>query len=221
MSKPRLVEIYDELLAFFGPQHWWPGETPFEVIVGAVLTQNTAWTNVEKAIANLKDMGVLSFEAMVDLPHATLAELIRPCGYFNIKASRLHNLLGMIQARYRGDLALLAEEDLATLRQTLLEVKGIGPETADSILLYATNKPTFVIDAYTHRILSRHGLVSEEEASYDDIQNLFMTSLPNSTDLFNEYHALLVRTGKEFCKKSTPRCSDCPLKPQELRPIHE
>lgn len=211
MSKPRLLEIYDELLAFFGPQHWWPGETPFEVIVGAVLTQNTAWHNVEKAIANLKGMGVLNFEAMVELPHATLAELIRPCGYFNIKANRLHNLLGMIQARYRGDLALLAAEDLATLRQTLLAVKGIGPETADSILLYATNKPTFVIDAYTHRILSRHGLVSDEEANYDDMQDLFMTSLPNSAALFNEYHALLVRTGKEFCKKSTPRCSACPL----------
>jgi len=212
MSQPRLIEIYDQLLAFFGPQHWWPGETPFEVMVGAVLTQNTAWTNVEKAITNLKAVDFLSFEAMVELPHATLAELIRPCGYFNIKASRLHNLLSMIQRRYQGQLTLMAEEELATLRQALLEVKGIGPETADSILLYATNKPSFVIDAYTHRILSRHGLVSEEEARYDDMQELFMSSLPNTAALFNEYHALLVRTGKEFCKKSVPRCSECPLK---------
>ncbi len=211
MAKQSLIEIYDRLFAFFGPQHWWPGETPFEIIVGAVLTQNTAWTNVEKAITNLKDLGLLSFEAMVTLPHAALADLIRPCGYFNVKASRLHNLLAMIQARYDGDLELLAQEELPALRQILLEVNGIGPETADSILLYAASKPTFVIDAYTHRLLSRHGLAAEEGADYYEMQEMFMASLPNTPALFNEYHALIVRTGKEFCKKSTPRCAECPL----------
>lgn len=211
MVKHRLLEIYDRLFAFFGPQHWWPGETPFEVIVGAVLTQNTAWTNVEKAIANLKGAGVLSFEAMATLPAATLADLIRPCGYFNVKACRLHNLFAMIQGRYDGDLDLFAQEELAVLRQSLIEVKGIGPETADSILLYAANKPTFVIDAYTHRLLSRHGLAAEEGADYHEMQELFMAALPNEPALFNEYHALIVLTGKEFCKKSKPRCPECPL----------
>jgi endonuclease-3 related protein len=211
MVKPHLLEIYDRLFAFFGPQHWWPGETPFEIIIGAVLTQNTAWTNVEKAITNLKDAGLLSFEAMVTLPHATLAELIRPCGYFNVKASRLHNLLNMIQGRYDGDLDLFAQDALPALRQNLLEVKGIGPETADSILLYAASKPVFVIDAYSHRLLSRHGLAADEGADYHEMQDLFMDSLPNTPALFNEYHALIVRTGKEFCKKSKPRCSECPL----------
>ncbi|MDD5758606.1 MAG: endonuclease III domain-containing protein [Desulfobulbaceae bacterium] len=206
-----LLEIYDRLLAYFGPQHWWPGETPFEIMVGAVLTQNTTWTNVEKAINNLKESGLLRFEVMASLPHATLAELIRPCGYFNLKASRLQNLLAMIQTRYEGDLELFAQAELPPLRQALLEVKGIGPETADSILLYAANKPTFVIDAYTHRLLSRHGLVPEEGADYHEMQELFMSALPNSSALFNEYHALIVCTGKEFCKKSTPKCQDCPL----------
>lgn len=211
MLKSSLLEIYDRLLAHFGHQHWWPGETPFEIMVGAVLTQNTAWTNVEKAITNLKDSGVLSFESMATLPHATLAELIRPCGYFNLKASRLHNLLTMIQSRYDGDLDLLAQEELPSLRQNLLEVKGIGPETADSILLYAANKPIFVIDTYTHRLLSRHGLAPEEGADYHEMQELFMTSVPNTPAQFNEYHALIVRTGKEFCKKNNPKCQDCPL----------
>jgi len=211
MAQHRLIEIYDRLLAFFGPQHWWPGETPFEVMIGAVLTQNTAWTNVEKAISNLKDRGLLSFECMVALPHATLADLIRPCGYFNLKATRLHNLLAMIESRFSGDLDLLGQEELPSLRQTLLEVKGIGPETADSILLYAANKPTFVIDTYTHRLLSRHGLAPEEGADYHEMQALFMETLDRDPALFNEYHALIVRTGKEFCKKSAPRCQDCPL----------
>lgn len=211
IKKLQLLEIYDRLFAFFGPQHWWPGETPFEVMVGAVLTQNTAWSNVEKAIANLKEQGLLNFADLAALPQADLADLIRPCGYFNVKASRLHNLLAMIQGRYAGDLDLLAQEELPTLRQNLLEVKGIGPETADSILLYAAGKPTFVIDAYTHRLLCRHGLAPEEDADYHEMQGLFLDSLPPSATLFNEYHALIVRTGKEFCKKSKPRCAACPL----------
>ena len=216
MNNPRILEIHDRLLDFFGPQYWWPGETPFEVMVGAILTQNTAWTNVEKAIGNLKERGLLSFAAMVTLPHAELAELIRPCGYFNVKAHRLHNLLALIRERFDGDLELMAQEELPALRQALLAVKGIGPETADSILLYAAGKPTFVVDAYTHRIFSRHGLVSEEGALYEEIQELFMDSLPPDPALFNEYHALIVRTAKEFCKKSNPRCGECPLGPWKI-----
>ena len=210
-NKQRLLEIHDRLLAFFGRQHWWPGETPFEIMVGAVLTQNTAWTNVEKAITNLKERGLLSFEGMVTLPHDTLADLIRPCGYFNVKAQRLNNLFTLIQNRFNGNLELFARQELHDLRQALLEVKGVGPETADSILLYVANKPIFVVDAYTHRILSRHGIVPEEEVNYDEMQELFMDSLPHDPALFNEYHALLVRTGKEFCKKNSPRCEACPL----------
>jgi endonuclease-3 related protein len=211
MADPRIPEIHDRLLAYFGPQHWWPGETPFEIMVGAVLTQNTAWTNVEKGIANLKERGLLTFAAMAALPHAVLAELIRPCGYFNVKATRLHNLFALIRERFAGDLERFAAEELPDLRQALLAVKGIGPETADSILLYAAGKPTFVVDAYTHRILSRHGLVPEEEVLYDEMQRLFMAALPPDPELFNEYHALIVRTAKEFCKKSNPRCGECPL----------
>ena len=214
MPKRRLREIreiYDRLFAFFGPQYWWPGETPFEIMVGAVLTQNTAWTNVEKAIVNLKDRGLLTFEGLVALPCDVLADLIRPCGYFNVKARRLHNLFALIRDRYQGDLDLFALDELSVLRQALLEVKGIGPETADSILLYAANKPIFVVDAYTHRLLSRHGLAAEEGADYDEMQELLMASLANEPGLFNEYHALIVRTGKEFCKKTNPRCGECPL----------
>ncbi len=211
MADPRIPEIHDRLLAYFGPQHWWPGETPFEIMVGAVLTQNTAWTNVEKGIANLKERGLLTFAAMEGLPHAVLAELIRPCGFFNVKATRLHNLFRLLRERFGGDLERFAAEELPDLRQALLAVKGIGPETADSILLYAAGKPTFVVDAYTHRILSRHGLVPEEEVLYDEMQRLFMAALPPDPELFNEYHALMVRTAKEFCKKSNPRCGECPL----------
>lgn len=209
----RLLEIYDRLLACFGHQDWWPGETRFEIMVGAVLTQNTAWTNVEKAITNLKDQGLLSFEAMVAMPHTALAECIRPCGYFNVKASRIHNLLTMVETRYSGDLNLLVQDELPSLRQALLSVSGIGPETADSILLYVAGKPIFVVDTYSHRLLSRHGLVPEEEVDYHAMQELFMDSLPADPVLFNEYHALIVRTGKEFCKKTNPRCSSCPLGP--------
>ncbi|MDA8159889.1 MAG: endonuclease III domain-containing protein [Desulfobacteraceae bacterium] len=212
MNRPQaLNDIYDRLLARFGPQHWWPGETPFEVMVGAVLTQNTAWSNVEKAIANLKGQGLLDPARLFALPPPLLAEQIRPCGYFNLKAARLHNLLSLIAGRFDGDLDRFFATPLASLRQQLLEVKGIGPETADSILLYAAGKPIFVVDAYTHRLLSRHGLIAEEEADYHQIQALFMDALPADPALFNEYHALIVRVGKEYCKKTGPRCGECPL----------
>ncbi len=208
----RVKEIFDLLYDFFGPQHWWPGETPFEIMVGAVLVQNTNWSNVEKAINNLKRSGLLSFDIMEAMPPEQLAEIIRPCGYFNLKTQRLHNLFSLIRNRYEGEVDFLLAEDQYAMREALLSVKGIGPETADSIVLYAGQKPAFVVDAYTHRVMSRHALVDEEEASYEAIQEMFVCSLPEDTKLFNEYHALLVRVGKEFCKKSKPQCEGCPLK---------
>jgi len=210
MISEQLLEIYNRLYGHFGQQHWWPGETPFEVMVGAVLTQNTNWNNVEKAIDNLKRAGMLSFEKMLELPTDLLAEYIRPAGYYNIKAGRLRNLLQFIHDAYEGDLDLFFAQPRPTLREELLSVKGIGRETADSIMLYGAGLPVFVIDAYTHRILSRHNLISGEYG-YDDIQELFMDHLEEDTALFNEYHALLVRAGKEYCKKSKPRCEECPL----------
>lgn len=204
-----LTELYDKMLQRFGPQHWWPGETPFEVMVGAILTQNTNWGNVEKAIGNLKRHGVLDPHAMLRLAPESLAELIRPAGYFNIKTQRLRNFLSYFVETYGGDVLLMREQSLATLREELLAVKGIGRETADSILLYALDKPSFVIDAYTHRVLSRHFLITEE-ADYDEMQQLMMSSFPEDVPHYNEYHALLVRIGKDFCKPK-PQCEQCPL----------
>lgn len=205
-----LDDMYNRLFTFFGPQQWWPGETPFEVMIGAVLTQNTNWRNVEKAIDNLNRAGKLSFKAMSSMPLALIAEYIRPAGYYNIKAGRLMNLFDMINDRYEGDIDLLFSEETDTLRHSLLSVKGIGPETADSILLYAAHRPIFVVDAYTYRILVRHDVIPEEYG-YDEIQELFMDSLENDTQLFNEFHALIVCVGKQFCKKTVPCCQGCPL----------
>ena len=206
----RLGQIYAILYGHFGPQGWWPGESAFEIVVGAILTQNTNWKNVEKAITNLKDAGLLSLAAMRELPHALLAQYIRPAGYYNIKAGRLHNLLSLVHDEYAGSLETFFSLPLAELRTQLLAVKGIGPETADSILLYAAAKPIFVVDAYTHRILLRHNLI-DEDTDYHTLQELFMDSFPADVDLYGEFHALLVRTGNQFCKKTRPRCEDCPL----------
>ena len=209
-EKNTYLQIYDILYSFFGPQGWWPGETAFEVAVGAILTQNTNWGNVSKAIMNLKSGGLLSFEALQALPYADLACLIRPSGYYNLKAKRLKNLLQMILERYQGELNLLLQDDVARGRENLLSVQGIGPETADSILLYAGNHPLFVVDTYTHRIFSRHHLLADE-SDYDSIQETFMHMLPADSSFFNEYHALIVRLGKEYCRKTKPLCEDCPL----------
>lgn len=207
----RLQAIYTTLFKVFGPQQWWPGDTDFEVMVGAVLTQNTAWSNVEKAIANLKRERLLTPRRLRAVPAKRLAALIRPSGYYNVKARRLSHLLAFIDHEYGGSLKRMFRDDAQTLRNKLLAVHGIGPETADSILLYAARKPLFVIDAYTKRIFSRHGLLAEH-ADYDAAQLLFMKRLPPDVQLYNEYHALIVRVGKEYCKKSVPRCSLCPLR---------
>ena len=204
------MKIYNILYDAFGPQHWWPGDTPFEVMVGAVLTQNTNWNNVSRAIDNLKAENLLALPVLSELPIEILAEKIRPTGYYNLKAGRLKNLLHFINQEYNGNLDNLFAVEKHTLRESLLTVKGIGPETADSIILYAANKPIFVIDAYTHRILSRHNIITEEE-DYLSMQDLFHDTLPEDTALFNEYHALIVGLGKQFCKKTKPLCSTCPL----------
>ncbi len=206
----RLLSIYNALYSAYGPQHWWPGDTPFEVMVGAVLTQNTAWSNVEKAITNLKKHGFLTPSRMNSLTLGRLAVLIRPSGYYNVKAKRLRNLLVFIQDHYRGSIKKLCAEDGTVLRRKLLDVSGIGQETADSILLYAAEKPFFVVDAYTRRILSRHGLI-ELDADYRQMQRLFMDALSADVLQYNEYHALIVKLGKELCRKNRPLCSGCPL----------
>ena len=204
------LHIYRKLLDHYGPQEWWPGESGLEMVVGAVLTQNTNWTNVEKAIQNLKAAGQLSFSSLLNLPLDLLAEYIRPSGYYNIKARRLRNLLQMIEDEYEGEVAFLFEDSLENSRENLLRVTGVGPETADSILLYGAAKPIFVIDTYTHRVFSRHGLVAEE-SDYHTLQQDFMDNLPLDEQLFNEYHALIVAVAKEFCVKKKGRCSECPL----------
>lgn len=204
-----LMEIYRKLYQAYGPRHWWPGETSFEVMVGAILTQNTSWRNVEKAIQRLKGKGVLSPEGVHHLKKSELARLIRSSGYYRIKADRLKSFIDFLFGQYDGDLKRMKRERLVELRKKLLGVKGIGPETADSILLYGLKKPIFVVDAYTKRVLSRHGVISEK-ATYEKIQKLFMDHLSLDEKVFNEYHALIVQVGKMVCKK-IPRCDICPL----------
>jgi endonuclease-3 related protein len=205
-----LMKIYNTLYRAYGPMHWWPGETSFEVMVGAILTQNTSWKNVEKAIGRLKEKKRLTPKGIRELPKSSLASLIRSSGYFRIKAERLKVFVDFLFDEYDGSIKRMKRERVGGLRQKLLGVKGIGPETADSILLYGLEKPIFVVDAYTKRILSRHGIVSEK-ASYEEVQTLFMDHLPHDEKRYNEYHALLVHLGKTLCKK-IPRCDRCPLK---------
>jgi endonuclease-3 related protein len=215
MIAEQLKEIYDLLYKRFGPQDWWPGETPFEVIVGAILTQNTNWSNVEKAIINIKNADALTPEKLHHIDITKLAALIRPAGYFNIKAKRLKNFLDWFFENYDGRLVNLEKVRTSELREQLLSVKGIGPETADSILLYALNRPVFVVDAYTARVCARHQLISED-ADYHQIQETFESNLPSDTQFFNEYHALIVNLGKNYCKP-TPKCEECPLNPLSHR----
>ena len=196
----------------FGEQHWWPGRSRFEVIVGAILTQSTSWTNVEAAIANLRKAGLLNPATMKKTPHAKLAASIRPSGYFRQKAKKLKAFVDFLFDGYGGSLSRMFRTPTPALREQLLTVHGIGPETADSILLYTGRRPVFVIDAYTRRIFQRHNLATAKD-SYEDLRTRFESSLPNDPQLFNEYHALIVHTGKHFCRKSVALCSACPLKP--------
>ncbi len=207
--KKILLDIYNSLYSHFGPQHWWPGDTPFEVAVGAILTQNTNWDNVEKAIGNLKKDRSLNAASMQSMSDDRLASLIKPAGYFNVKARRLKHFLNFISTHYKGSMKMMKKENIHALRERLLAVNGIGPETADSILLYALEKPVFVIDAYTSRILRRHEIISDK-TTYRELQELFHDSLPSDVDLYNEYHALFVMLGKHYCKPE-PRCRECPL----------
>jgi len=209
-TRDLLAEIYRRLDAAYGDQRWWPGETPFEIAVGAILTQNTAWPNVEKAIANLKRAGLLEPAKLARLAASEIAPLIKPAGYYNVKAARLRAFLDFLGEEYGGDVATIAREELSAVRAKLLAVRGIGPETADSILLYACGLPTFVVDAYTHRVLHRHGL-ADEAAAYDELKELFEANLEADAARFNRYHALMVRVGRERCRRREPRCAGCPL----------
>lgn len=204
-----LREIYRRLLKRFGPRGWWPGDTPFEVTVGAVLTQSTAWTNVEQAIAALKRAKALSPERLLSAPHRQVAGWIRPAGYFNLKAKRLRAVVAWWASR-GNPVVSTRRQPLPALREELLQVYGIGPETADSILLYALGRPAFVVDAYTKRIFARHGWASWD-ASYEALQRLFTRGLPARAALYNEYHALIVELGKTYCTKRRPDCAACPL----------
>ncbi len=204
-----LRQVYDRLLAAFGPQHWWPGDGPFEVLVGAVLVQNTSWKNVERAIRNLRENDLMDPRRLYKVPQDELEELIRPAGYFRIKARRLRNLLALVVKRYGGSLDRMFATDLSALREDLLGVNGIGPETADSILLYAAGLPSFVVDTYTHRVLARHGWIGFD-ADYHEIKDYFESGLEQDVPLYNEYHALLVRVGHLHCRKQ-PKCEGCPL----------
>ncbi|MEW5758812.1 MAG: endonuclease III domain-containing protein [Candidatus Omnitrophota bacterium] len=206
-----LISVYQKLFKKYKAQYWWPGNSRLEIIIGAILTQNTNWGNVEKAINNLKKEKLLSFDKLYQLNIENLAGLIRPSGYFNIKAKRLKNFLYYLKEKYNGNINRMFSRDLNDLRKELLNVSGIGPETADSILLYAGNYPIFVVDAYTKRIFLRHKFI-EDDASYEEIQKLFMDNLRKNTKLFNEYHALIVKLGKEVCLKTKPQCEICPLK---------
>jgi endonuclease III related protein len=208
-ARTSLPAIYESLLCRYGRQHWWPAETPLEMIVGAILTQSAAWTNVEKAINNLKANGSLSVEWLRSLSQDELARLIRPSGYYNVKARKISAFVEWLADEYGSDLDRLFALNTAVLRNELLSVHGVGEETADSIILYAAHQPIFVVDAYTRRIVTRLGLAPQKD-SYAALQGLFMDNLPHDEALFNEYHALLVQHGKTVCRKN-PLCADCCL----------
>ena len=211
MSRAAFLKIiYDTLYRTYGPQDWWPADTPFEVMLGAILTQNTSWTNVEKAITQLKETCELTPEGILSLTPDRLEEAIRSSGYFRQKSARLRSFCQFLMDRYGGDLSGMGGYDTGELREELLSLNGIGPETADSILLYALQRPVFVVDAYTVRIFSRLGLCSEK-AKYDEAQKLFMENLEPATKVFNEYHALIVVHAKAQCRKTNPHCIECPL----------
>jgi len=208
----HLLRYYDAMYAAIGPMGWWPAKAPFEVIVGAILTQSTAWGNVELAIENLRTAKMLTPSAMLRVRTSRLAAWIRPSGYFRQKARKLKEFVRFLYTNYQGSLTRMFRTPTGELREKLLAVYGIGPETADSILLYAGNHPVFVVDAYTHRIFGRHG-VTDGKAEYEKVRALIEGSIPREPKLFNEFHALIVNTGKNWCRKSVARCEECPLRP--------
>lgn len=214
LATADLTGIYRILRQRFGPQHWWPADSPFEVMAGAILTQNTAWKNVELAIRNLKDAGLLDPHRIDEATTSRLSRPIRPAGFFNQKARYLKSYCRYYVSTYGAHVQRMRSVPVGRLREELLSLNGIGPETADSILLYALGKPAFVIDAYTRRIFSRHGVL-RERAAYDEWQRCFTARLPRRVRLYNEYHALIVRLAKEHCRK-TPRCKGCPLRGTHL-----
>ncbi len=218
-TSETLTAMYGAMRERFGPQGWWPGDGALEISVGAILTQNTNWRNVEKAIANLKAAGRMTVSALHETPHEQLAELIRPAGYFNVKAKRLKNFIAHVHESFGDDIEGFLDRSVGTLTEELLSINGVGRETADSIILYAARKPTFVVDTYTGRILYRHGLVGPED-DYESIKYLFESSLPEDVDLWNDYHAQLVAVGKNFCRPRSPKCDACPLNdfPHEADP---
>jgi len=209
-SGPTLMRYFMAMSQALGPMQWWPAKTPFEVIVGAILTQNTSWTNVEQAIANLRSAQMLTPSTITSARLSKLALLVRPSGYFRQKAKKLKAFVRFLQREYGGSLKRMFDTPTEILRGKLLSVHGIGPETADSILLYAGNHPVFVVDAYTHRIFGRHG-ITDGKPQYESVRALFEAALPRDSQLFNEFHALVVNTGKNWCRKKEPRCAECPL----------
>lgn len=207
--KASLTKFFHKLYFFYGPQNWWPGDTPFEIAIGAILTQNTNWANVQKAIENLKKQRLLHPEKLNEISTERLSQLIKPSGYHNIKAKRIKAFLDFLFDYCHGNLKVLKEQETNNIREQLLSIYGIGPETADSILLYALEKPVFVVDAYTKRVLSRHNILNHN-SSYEEYQNLFHNELVRDVQLYNEYHALFVKAGKDYCKPK-PLCEGCPL----------
>ena len=207
--KSRLLEIYKAMRARFGYLDWWPGDSRLEICIGAILTQNTNWKNVEKAIGRIKDADAMDLKLLQGMNDRDLAELIRPAGYYNVKADRLKQFFTCIINDWQGSLDLFLERSVSELRKDLLAVKGIGPETADSIILYAAELPSFVVDAYTKRIFVRHELIDQND-DYDTVKSLFESNLPEDVDLWNDYHAQIVETGKNYCRKNA-RCEGCPL----------
>jgi endonuclease III related protein len=210
LTSKKLIGLYQLLLKKIGPRHWWPADSPFEVMLGAILTQNTAWSNVEKAITNLKQHDLLSPDTIAKISEKKLAALIRSSGYYNQKAKKIKKFTEYLLNHYHGSIKKMSRKNTETLREELLSLYGIGPETADSILLYALNKPVFVVDTYTRRIFHRHGWI-HENATYEEMQEFFMQRLPKDVSLFNQFHAFIVYIGHFYCRK-TPRCDACPIK---------
>ena len=217
-TQDRLLTIYNHLYAFFGPRGWWPANSPWEVMVGAILTQNVAWRNVEQAILNLKKANLLEFPEMYQAEEKELAELIVPTRYYNTKARKLKGLVNYLIDHYQGNLAEFLGQPMDKLRSELLQLWGLGPETVDSILLYAANQPIFVVDAYTRRIFHRLGIFPEK-ISYTEMQQFFMQNLPVRVSLFNEYHALIVALGHQICWNRSPKCKTCPLQESQSCPF--